>query len=213
MDHLNDLPAPQLIPSRHSPAPIPLPIFSSENKSVTVLPMAHSPSPTHPANLSPNETQPDDCPPFSRHTACLPRHHGNKVYHQINLASPGGWPNRDYRVPDLVLLTPDCFHIDHNEYFEGAPTVVVEIHSPNDESYEKLAFYHGLRVPEVWIVHRDTRQPEIHVWGDQEYTVARANENGSVRSSATHIEMRASENRHLIVRFAGDVATERGLPE
>ncbi len=141
------------------------------------------------------------------------RPHGNKVYHQINLASPGGWPNRDYRVPDLVLLTPDCFHIDHNEYFEGAPTVVVEIHSPNEESYEKLAFYHGLRVPEVWIVHRDTRQPEIHVWGDQEYTVARANENGSVRSSATHIEMRASEDRHLIVRFAGDVATERGLPE
>ena len=127
--------------------------------------------------------------------------------------APGGWPNRDYRVLDLVLLTPDCFHIDHNEYFEGAPTVVVEIHSPNDESYEKLAFYHGLRVPEVWIVHRDTRQPEIHVWGDQEYTVARANENGSVRSSATHIEMRASEDRHLIVRFAGDVATERGLPE
>jgi hypothetical protein len=27
-----------------------------------------------------------------------------KVYHNINIASPGGWPN-DYRIPDLVLVT------------------------------------------------------------------------------------------------------------
>src|SRR5262245_38291646 len=57
---------------------------------------------------------------------------GAKVYHGINLASPGGWPD-DFRVPDLVLLTPERFAIDHNEYFEGAPDAVVEIHSPGDE--------------------------------------------------------------------------------
>ena len=26
-----------------------------------------------------------------------------------------------HRIPDLALLTPDRFHIDRNEYFEGAP--------------------------------------------------------------------------------------------
>ena len=31
---------------------------------------------------------------------------GNRVYGPINLASPGGWP-KDYRIPDLVLLTPE----------------------------------------------------------------------------------------------------------
>ena len=31
---------------------------------------------------------------------------GSRVFHEINVASPGGWPN-DYRIPDLVLLTPD----------------------------------------------------------------------------------------------------------
>src|SRR4051812_10847768 len=52
-----------------------------------------------------------------------------KVYHQINVAPVGGWPN-NYRVPDLVLLLSHRFAIDRNEYFEGAPSAVVEIHSP-----------------------------------------------------------------------------------
>ena len=43
---------------------------------------------------------------------------GNRVYHEVNLAPPGGWPV-DYRIPDLVLLTPECFDIDHDEYFEA----------------------------------------------------------------------------------------------
>ncbi len=90
-----------------------------------------------------------------------------KVYHQINLASKGGWTS-NYRIPDLVLLTPECFGIDHNEYFEGAPSAVVEIRSPGDETYEKLPFYAALGVPEAWIFDRDTRQPELYALvGDQ----------------------------------------------
>ncbi len=30
-----------------------------------------------------------------------------KVYHNINVASPGGWPH-DYRIPDLVLVSPSA---------------------------------------------------------------------------------------------------------
>src|SRR5208283_3482528 len=66
---------------------------------------------------------------------------GARVHQGINLAAPGGWPNKNYRVPDLLLLTPDRFFIDHNEYFEGAPNGVIEIHSPGDEAYDKLPFY------------------------------------------------------------------------
>src|SRR5690242_17022091 len=53
-----------------------------------------------------------------------------KVYREINLASFGGWPDKNYRIPDLLMLSPERFDIDHNEYFEGAPDAVVEIHSP-----------------------------------------------------------------------------------
>jgi Uma2 family endonuclease len=59
------------------------------------------------------------------------------------VAPPGGWPD-NHRIPDLVLLTPARFAIDRNEYFEGAPDVVVEIRSPGDESYEKRDFYAAL---------------------------------------------------------------------
>jgi Uma2 family endonuclease len=56
-----------------------------------------------------------------------------KVWHQVNVASFGGWPH-DYRISDLVLLTRDRLHINRGEYLEGAPNVVVEILSPGDEA-------------------------------------------------------------------------------
>ena len=85
---------------------------------------------------------------------------GCRVYHQINVAEPGTWPN-NYRIPDLVLLTPARFDIDCNEYFDGGPDVVVEIHSEGDEAYEKLNFYAKVGVREVWIIDRDTKRPEV----------------------------------------------------
>jgi len=111
-------------------------------------------------------------------------HSKAKVYHQINLASIGGWPN-NYRIPDLVLLKPERFAIDRNEYFEGAPTVVVEIRSPSDESYEKLPFYAQLGVPEVWIIDRDSGEPEIHVLKGKGYRKKRTGTEGWVSSPET----------------------------
>jgi Uma2 family endonuclease len=76
-----------------------------------------------------------------------------KVYHEVNLAPVGGWPN-SYRIPDLLLLTPERFGITREQHFEGAPDAVVEFHSPGDEAYEKLPFYAKLGVPEVWYIQR-----------------------------------------------------------
>jgi hypothetical protein len=59
-----------------------------------------------------------------------------KVWHQVNLASFGGWPH-DYRIPDLVLLTRDRLHINRGEYLEGASNVVVEIMNPGDETRDE----------------------------------------------------------------------------
>lgn len=141
------------------------------------------------------------------------RPNGYRVYHQINLAAPGGWPDKNYRIPDLVLLTPDRFHIDHNEYFEGAPNVVVEIHSPDDEAYEKLPFYASLGIPEVWIIHRDSKVPEIHALGDDGYEVAAASADGWIRSAETGVELRPDENGRLSLRLAGDESTRQQVPE
>jgi len=137
---------------------------------------------------------------------------GNKVYHQINLTRPGSWPN-DYRIPDLVLLTPDRFEIDRNEYFEGPPLVVVEIRSPGDETDDKLPFYAELGVPEVWIVDRDSKVPELHVLEGATYRQQAADEDGWLQSAATGIRMRASDGQKLVMEIAGQEETRQPLPE
>lgn len=137
---------------------------------------------------------------------------GNKVYLPINVASVGGWPN-DYRIPDLVLLTPDRFDIDHNEYFEGPPTVVVEIRSPGDETIEKLPFYARLGVPEVWIIDRDTKVPELHVLTGSDYQEQPPAGDGWVQSPATGIRLRAEASEKLAMQLADDQNTRRLLPE
>jgi Uma2 family endonuclease len=137
--------------------------------------------------------------------------HQAKVYHQINLAAIGGW-SHNYRIPDLILLKPERFAIDRNEYFEGAPDVVVEIRSPGDETYEKLPFYRDLEVPEVWIIDRDTREPQIHVLKRGRYKLQAAVAEGWVRSPATGVEMKAAAGR-LAIRIGGDDATRADLPE
>lgn len=134
-----------------------------------------------------------------------------RVLHQINLAAPGGWPD-NYRIPDLVLLTPERFGINRNEYFEGAPDVVVEIHSPGDETYEKLPFYRELGVPEVWVIHRDSKEPEVYVLKRRCYKKQSAGRDGWFRSPGTGIELRATGSGQLAVRLAGDESTREDLP-
>ena len=140
------------------------------------------------------------------------RPRGNKVYHQINVASVGGWPN-DYRIPDLVLLTPDRFSIDHNEYFEGPPTVVVEIHGPGDEAYEKMPFYAKLGVPEAWIIDRDAKVPEVYVLKGGQYERQAADDQGWIPSTATGIELRAETGQKLALRIADDPSSSGIVPE
>ena len=137
---------------------------------------------------------------------------GNRVHIQLNLASPGGWP-KDYRIPDLVLLTPERFEIDHNEYFEGAPTVVIEIRSPGDETVEKMPFYARLGVPELWIIGRDTRVPELHVLQQGEYRRQSPEADGWLPSAATGIRLRAEPGSKLAVQVGPDHKTRLVLPD
>jgi Uma2 family endonuclease len=90
---------------------------------------------------------------------------GGRADQEVNLTTPeyeSAW-TLNYRIPDLVLLDPPRFGIDKIKYLVGAPLVVVEIASPGDETYEKFPFYVGLGVPEVWVINRDSRTPEIHL--------------------------------------------------
>lgn len=134
-----------------------------------------------------------------------------KVYPTPNLAPPGGWPD-DYRIPDLLLLTRERFALNRGSYFEGAVDAVIEIHSPDDEAYEKLPFYEELGVPEAWIIHRDTKEPEIYLLKKDRYRKQRTT-GGWVRSPLTGTELRASDAGKLVIRQLGDDTTRAELPE
>lgn len=136
---------------------------------------------------------------------------GNRVDPPRNVASVGGWPH-DYRIPDVVLLTPDRFELDRNECIEGPPTVVVEVRSPGDETYERLSFYAALGVPEVWIVDRDSKQPQVHVLRAEDYVLQPADTEGWNPSPTTNVRLR-SESGKLAMQLGADACTKRLLPE
>jgi Uma2 family endonuclease len=133
------------------------------------------------------------------------------VYHQINVSDPGTWPN-NYRIPDLVLLTPERFDVDCNTYFDGGPDVVVEIHSPGDEAYDKFDFYAKVAVREVWVLNRDTRRPEIYQLVDGAFQLREADSSGWVGSEVAGVEMRAAAEDKLEIRLAGRDDTLGRLP-
>jgi Uma2 family endonuclease len=134
-----------------------------------------------------------------------------KVYHQVVVAPANGWPN-NYRVPDLVLLLPEGLAIDRQQYLEGGPDAVIEIQSPGDESYEKLPFYAAVGVSEVWIIQRDTKEPEIHLLKRGRYKELTVQTDGWLRSPATGLEMRVGRPGKLAVRLEGDEASRQELP-
>lgn len=134
-----------------------------------------------------------------------------KVYHTPNLAPAGGWPD-DYRIPDLLFLTAEKFPLNRTAYFEGAVDGVVEIHSPDDEAYDKLPFYEELGVPEAWIIHRDSKEPEIYLLKKGRYRKQKPT-GGWARSPLTGMELRASGSGKLVIRKAGDDTTRAELPE
>jgi len=133
-----------------------------------------------------------------------------RIVHTLNLASPNGWPN-NYRVPDLILFAPERDAINCDIYLEGAPDVVVEIESPGDESREKFPFYAALGVPEVWIIHRDTKDIDLFFLEAGAYRKKSCGPAGWVLSPFAGIEMRAEEGK-LLVRLQGDEATLEALP-
>jgi Uma2 family endonuclease len=136
---------------------------------------------------------------------------GCRVYHEINVAEPGTWPN-NFRIPDLVLLTPARFDIDCNEYFDSGPDAVVEIRSPDDETYEKFDFYAKVGVLEIWVIDRDTRQPEVYELSGGEYRRREPNSEGWLRSKVANAEFRAAAGGKLEIRIVGQENTSALLP-
>ncbi len=140
---------------------------------------------------------------------------GGEVIHEINVVHPddeADWIN-NYRIPDIVLLSRDRLALENDAYILGAPLICIEVRSPRDESFEKLPFYAKLGVPEVWIIDRDTKKPEVFVLTDGSYVVADPNAAGWIESTAIAAELKATPSKKLAIRLNRDDATRAEIPE
>ena len=138
------------------------------------------------------------------------QNHG-RVFHDVNVASVGTWPN-DYRIPDLIVLTDASQAVQKDVYFEGPPDIVAEIRSPEDESFEKLSFYADLGVREVWILDRDTKVPTLYILRNGHYETKAPQPDGWLLSEVTGIELRSMQPGKLSIRLQGDRSTHEDIP-
>ena len=91
--------------------------------------------------------------------------------------------------------------------------MAVEIESPGDETRDKFPFYAGLGVPELWVIDRDTKEPEVYILRAGRYRKQKPAAGGWVRSPATGLEMRHAAGDKLSIRVIGKDATRQDLPE
>ena len=79
-----------------------------------------------------------------------------QVFHEVNVADPQKGM-RDFRIPDIAVLLAGGEAAVGPVAIMGAPDFILEIHSPGDETQEKLPWYAALGVRELLSIDRDTK--------------------------------------------------------
>ena len=114
----------------------------------------------------------------------------------------------DYRIPDITFVAAGREHILHVDGARGeGPDAVIEIRSPEDETYDKLPFYAALAVSEVVVIDRDTKQPAIYRLAGAQYVALQQDPRGWLRSETTRVRFRGdAEPPRLTIADALDAS-------
>jgi len=126
---------------------------------------------------------------------------GLEILHNFSVYDPSS-VDQDYRTPDIVVAQSSLIA---KRGVEGRAEIVIEILSPNDESYDKMPFYaqHGSR--EMWIIDPVTRAIEVYVLRGKTFVAIAPNDDGSVRAPRLGLVLR-TVNEKLRVEWAGGSA-------
>jgi Uma2 family endonuclease len=97
----------------------------------------------------------------------------------------------DYRIPDLTFVAAGREHVFQDDGVRGGgPDAVIEIRSPEDETYDKLPFYAALGVREVVVIDRDSKRPEVYRLADSQYAALQPDTDGWLRSETMMMRFR-----------------------
>jgi Uma2 family endonuclease len=130
---------------------------------------------------------------------------------QPNVSTPDRW-DRDYRIPDVAVVTPEHRPVPGAVYV--LPAVVFEVRSPDDETFEKLPFYAAAGVRAVVIVERDTKAVQVFTLAGDSFVLEPPGPDGWLAMHAVGVEVRsetASGTARLALRLAGEPASARTL--
>jgi Uma2 family endonuclease len=117
--------------------------------------------------------------------APLAKARGFECTYETGVFKPGAG-EKDYRQPDLVVAPRGAYS---KPGIVGAPELVVEILSPNDESYEKLPFYESLGVKEVLLLNPETHAVELFVLRGGKLHAALPDAEAAVRSAVLGVSL------------------------
>jgi Uma2 family endonuclease len=123
---------------------------------------------------------------------------GFKVFHNLDLLDRQKG-DIDYRQPDIAIVSP----VDvMTRGINGRAELVIEIRSPDDESYEKIPFYEKCRIPEYWIVNPVTRAFEVRVLRRGKYVVAKPAAKGIVYAPRFALRLSVIDGPKLRIEWA-----------
>lgn len=89
----------------------------------------------------------------------------------------------------------------------GGPDAVIELRSPDDETYEKLPFFARLGVREVVIVDRDTKRVEIYRLAGPQYVALQPDRGGWLTSDTLQVRFAPTAGGRLTIEDGDDPAT------
>jgi Uma2 family endonuclease len=105
----------------------------------------------------------------------------------------------NYRIPDATFVAAGRESIRAADGIRGgAPDAVIEIRSPGDETYVKLAFFASLGVREVVIIDRDSKQPEMLRLAGSAYAAVAPDREGWVGSEAMGVRLRRASDASVL---------------
>jgi Uma2 family endonuclease len=123
---------------------------------------------------------------------------GLKIVHNLDLLDRQKGEN-NYRQPDIAIVSPKDVM---TRGINGHAELVIEIRSPNDESYDKLPFYEMCKIPEYWIVHPVTRELEVFVLRRGKYVLAKPDAHGVVSAPRFALRLSIADGPKLRVTWA-----------
>jgi hypothetical protein len=111
----------------------------------------------------------------------------------------------DYRIPDFTFVAAEHEHLLVTDGVRGGgPEAVIEVRSPDDETYEKLPFFARIGVSEVIVIDRDTKRPEIYRLAGSQYVAVQPDRDGWLGSEALHVRFTVSPAGRLVLEDADD---------